>query len=97
MKFELPGDPPRSHSHFWSLRNRRNLRGQVERLGCSLSLTPASILFQTDLFSCWEAAPLHPPGASLNFLTALGLFFNLQFLEKHHPTDPECGLLPSGR
>lgn len=35
---------------FWSLRNCRNLSDQGKRLGCSLSLTPASILSQTTCF-----------------------------------------------
>lgn len=54
-------------------------------LGCALPLTPASILFQTDLFSCWEPAPLHPPGASLDFLTALAYFLAFCSLKSTTP------------
>lgn len=72
----------------------QNPRGQMKRLNCSLPLIPGCILSQSDLFSCWETAPLRPPGASLDFLIALGLFFNLLFREKHRSTDPDWAHLP---
>ena len=75
----------------------QNPRGQMKRLNCSLPLIPGCILSQSDLFSCWETAPLRPPGASLDFQIALGWFFNRLFREKHRSTDPDWAHRPYGR
>ena len=95
----------RKHLTFWQQLNKtwgflllseglQNHSGQLKRLGCSLPLIPDSILSEIDLFSCWETVPPHPPGASLDFLTALGCFLTFSSLKSTTPLTQNVGASP---